>query len=163
MKKILHCFVLLLPVFAIAQQDSTRQITLDEGTVITLLLKQNLSSSKANVGDLVIFETAEPVIVGDKVLLRKGLEAYGKVTEAQERRSLGKSGKLSFSIDYLKLDDGRILKLTAQQKSKGKDKTGTSVTEAAVLSPLFLLKKGKDVKYKIGDKFTAYLGEDYKF
>ena len=97
------------------------------------------------------------------MLLRKGLEAYGKVTEAQKRKELGKSGKLSFSIDYLKLDDGRIIKLTAQQKSNGNDKTGTAVAEAAVLSPLFLLKKGKDVKYKIGDKFVAYLAEDYKF
>lgn len=163
MKNVLLCLVLLLPVFATAQQDSTKKITLDEGTVVTLLLKQNLSSSKASVGDLVTFETSEPVIVGDKVLLRKGLEAYGKVTEAQKRKELGKSGKLSFSIDYLKLDDGRILKLTAQQKSNGNDKTGTAVAEAAVLSPLFLLKKGKDVKYKIGDKFVAYLAEDYKF
>ena len=65
MKNVLLCLVLLLPVFATAPQDSTKKITLDEGTVVTLLLKQNLSSSKASVGDLVIFETSEPVIVGD--------------------------------------------------------------------------------------------------
>lgn len=140
-------------------QDTTKT-TLSEGTIVTIQLLQDISSGTANVGDILLFETSEPVIIGDKVVVQKGAKVTGKVTEAAPRKGLGKAGKLNFSIDYLNLPNGKVIKLTSELKATGKNKTGAAVAEAVLLTPLFLLKKGKNIKFEKGKIFKAFVEAD---
>ena len=158
MKNAILFVALCLPVFSKAQ-DSTKTL-LSEGTVISVQLLQDISSGSANTGDVLMFETLEPVIVADKIVVPKGAKVAGKVTEAVEKKGLGKAGKLNFSIDYLNLPNGKTVKLTSELKAAGKNKTGTAVAEAVLLTPLFLLKKGKDVKFSKGQVFKAFVEKD---
>ena len=124
------------------------------------MLMQDISSSTANVGDILQFETTEPVIIGDKVLVHKGTKVTGKVTNSEKRKAMGKAGKLEFTIDYLNMPNGKNVRLTGEQKSDGKNKTGAAVAQAVLLTPLFLLKKGKNKKFDKGHIFQVFVEVD---
>lgn len=133
-----------------------------EGTIVTVKLLKDISSKSANEGDVVEFETSEPVINGSYVLIPAGVKVYGKVTESEKKKMLGKAGKLNFTIDYLTLPNGRTIKLEGEQKGKGKNKGGAAVAEAVLLTPLFLLKKGKNVHFDKGQIFKAFVEKEYQ-
>ena len=158
MKKILLVLSICLPSLLMAQDSAKHRLY--EGTIVTIQLLQDLSSNNANEGDILEFETTEPIIVGDKVLVHKGAKVTGKVTESAKRQGMGKAGKLNFTIDYLTLPTGQIVKLTSEQKANGKSTTGAAVAQAVLLTPLFLLKKGKDVKFEKGHIFKAFVQND---
>ncbi len=144
MKSIISMLCLFISTTIFAQD---KQI-LSEGTEVTIKLMQDLTSKKANVGDIVDFETTEPIVLNSKVVVPVGSKVTGKVTEASPRKMAGKQGMLSFSIDYLHLPNGKTVKLLGDQKGKGKNKAGAAIAEAVILTPLFLLKKGKDMKFE---------------
>jgi hypothetical protein len=158
MKQILTA-LLFIPIFSFAQTDSSK-LYLSKGTVINIELQQDLSSGTNNSGDIIQFLVSEPVIVGNTVLVQKGAKVTGRVTQAEGRKGMGKAGKLDFSIDYLAMPNGKNVKLTSELKTSGKNKTGAAVAEAVLLTPLFLLKKGKNVKFEKGHKFAAFVDED---
>lgn len=145
--------------YANAQIDSSK--VLQEGTIVTLQLLQEISSKTANEGDILEFETVEPVIVGDRVLVSKGAKANGRVTDAAKAKGLGKAGTLEFTIDHLTLSNGKIIKLTSEYSAKGKQKLGAAITQAVLLTPLFLLKKGKNLKFEAGHIFKVFVAKDY--
>ena len=73
---------------------------------------------------------------------------------------MGKAGLLNFSIDYLIAPSGKNVRLTSDIKSKGATKTGAAVTEALLLTPLFLLKKGKNTVFTKGQVFKVFVSKD---
>lgn len=159
MKKLILVFAIMLPTLLMAQ-DSTKKVIISEGTIVSLQLLQDISSSSANVGDVLEFETNEPIIIDNMVVVPKGTKASGKVTEATPRKIAGKAGKLNFTIDYLNFANGKVIRLNSEQKGTGKNKTGTAIAEAVLLTPLFLLKKGKNIKFEKGQIFKAFVEKD---
>ena len=181
MKKILLIALLTsCSLGAFAQTDSTKNVTLpvdsikktdhatdtakrhlNEGTLITVQLNQELNSKTANVGDVVELELAEPIVVNGKEILSKGNKVTGVVTQAGKARGLGKAGVLSFTINYIILPDGRNIKLTSEQSVAGKTTTAAMATEAVLLTPFFLFKKGKNITYEKGKIFKVFVAQDY--
>jgi hypothetical protein len=91
--------VLLSPyVWALsAVQDD---LVLSEGTAITVVTAQEITSKKAKPNDPVNFTVTEDVSVGRQVIVRKGTPAIGSVITAIKGGYMGNSGKLisSFSV-----------------------------------------------------------------
>ncbi len=143
---------------AFAQTDSTK--ILYEGTVVTVQLMQDISSGTNNEGDIIAFEITEPVINGDKIIIPKGTKVTGTITESTKRKGMGKGGKLNFTIDYINMPSGKNIKLTSEIKQSGKNKAGAAVAQAVLLTPLFLLKKGKNIKFDKGNIFKAFIEKD---
>jgi|SRR5690242_8971678 hypothetical protein len=81
------------------------QIVLPEGTKIRVRLDQNISSATAEEGQTVEFSATDSVRVGDTVVISEGARVTGVVTEAHEKRRLGRAGKLDFSIDRIRTVD----------------------------------------------------------
>jgi hypothetical protein len=135
---------------------------LSEGAVLTMKLMQAVTSKKSQTGDILDFELAEPYIMGDMVVLQKGLKATGHITESKKAKGMGKQGTLNISIDYLTLSDGRVIKLTSQQDNEGKNSTGAVIAGAVVLTPIFLFVKGKNINYEVGQVFKVYVAKDYE-
>jgi hypothetical protein len=96
-------------------------------------------------------------MVGDLVAIARGSTAVGHVVEVEPRRRLGRAGKLNFSIDHVKALDGTNVRLRASSARKGEDKTGTVIVGTVLLSPLFLIMRGKDVSIPKG--VIVYRGE----
>jgi hypothetical protein len=131
-----------------------------DGTTLRLSLMDTLNSDTNQVDDPVHLEVTEDVKLGDVVAIPRGPTATGHVVEVEPRRRLGRSGKLNFMVDYVKAPDGTNLRLRASSTRKGEDKTGTVIVGTVLLSPLFLIMRGKDINIPKGTQFNAYVDGD---
>lgn len=96
-------------------------------TPIRVRLEADLRSGRDKVGEPVIF-TVDQNVYGQNhtLLLEKGALARGRITESAGHGSLGRSGRLAFTCDYGRADDGtRIpLNLAVAPGSGGDGSTG---------------------------------------
>jgi hypothetical protein len=155
-------FAIALTLFsaALMAQPAPLTVKIQDATTVHLSLTQSLSSATNKVDDPVAFEVTEDVKVGDVIAIPKGSAAIGHVVEAEPRKRLGRAGKLNFAIDNIKAPDGSNVRLRASSDRKGQDKTGTVIVGTVLLSPLFLLMRGKDVTIEKGTELTVYVDGD---
>jgi hypothetical protein len=123
-------------------------------------LSDSLSSATNHEDDPVNLEVTEDVKVGDAVAIPRGATARGHVVEVEPKRRMGRAGKLNFTLDYVKTPDGTNVRLRASSARKGQDKTGTVIVGTVLVSPLFLIMRGKDVNIPKGTSFNAYVDGD---
>lgn len=143
---------------------------LQDGTPVRLVLEETLSSKDARVGQEVVFNVIDDVIVNGHLLIAHGALAKGTVTEAQAKRRMGKAGKLNVNIDYALMTDGSRAALRAVKDAKG-DGRGAAVTTGVVATaivffpaaPLFLLMHGKDISIPKGTEITAFVNGNLRF
>jgi PEGA domain len=144
----------------IIAQSTGGTLKIQDATAIRLSLMESLSSATNSVDDPVRFEVTEDVNAGGVVAIPRGSTAVGHVVEVEPRRRLGRAGKLNFSIDHVKAPDGTNVRLRASSTRKGDDKTGTVIVGTVLLSPLFLIMRGKDVSIPKGTEVMAYIDGD---
>jgi hypothetical protein len=145
------------------------QVTIPDGTRLRVRLDQTLSSATAEQGQSVELSLTEAVKVADAVVIPEGARVTGTITEAQEKRHMGRAGKLDFSIDRVRAADGEWIPLryTVEKRSGGSHavSTGVLTAGAAVLfwpaAPAFLLIKGKDVTLNKGMIFDTFTDQDH--
>jgi hypothetical protein len=143
---------------------------LQDGTPVRLVLEETLSSKDARVGQEVVFNVIDDVIVNGHLLIAHGALAKGTVTEAQAKRRMGKAGKLNVNIDYALMTNGDRAALRAVKDAKG-DGRGAAVTTGVVATaivffpaaPLFLLMHGKDISIPKGTEVTAFVNGNLRF
>jgi len=141
-------------------QSAGPTLKIQDATAVRLALTESLSSATNKVDDPVRFELTEDVKAGDVVAIPRGSTAVGHVVEVEPRRRLGRAGKLDFAIDHVKAPDGSNVRLRASSARKGEDKTGTVIVGTVLLSPLFLIMRGKDVIIPTGTNVIAYVDGD---
>jgi len=132
-------------------------------------ISRTVTSAEAQVGENVDFETLDDVRAGDVVVIPAGSTAIATVTEAHPKRRMGRGGKLSMNIDYVRLPSGYKLPLRGVQNIKGGGHTG-AMTGAMVATgivffpaaPLFLFMHGKDITIPKGHEVTVYTNTDYE-
>ncbi len=154
MKKL---FLLLLFIGSFAKAQD--KITLDEGTLVKCRLSEDISGKTLDVGDKIVFFLDEDITKNGVVVVVRGAKIIGTVTEAKGSRMLGKKGKLSFTIDYLYVNDSKVIKLRSQV-SRNLKGSGVAVAAGAVLfTPFTLLFNGKNAKYEKNTIFESYVNE----
>ncbi|MFN7928454.1 MAG: PEGA domain-containing protein [Blastocatellia bacterium] len=157
--------LLLLPRFALAQ--TPLQAKLPEGTEVRLKLMQALSSGTVQAGQTISFQVLDEIKVDDVVVIAEGAPAWGTITEAEGKKTMGRGGKLAVQIDYVKAVDGSKVPLRSNSVAQGKGR-GAAVgvaTTASVLffwpaAPFFLLMKGKNVEIPRGQHVAAFVDGD---
>jgi hypothetical protein len=140
------------------------QVLVPEGTKVRVRLEQNISSATAEQGETVELSVTDAVKVGNVVVFPEGARVTGTITEAQEKRRMGRAGKLDFSIDRAKGSDDQWvpLRYTVNKKSGESHAVSTGVmTAGAALvfwpaAPVFLLRKGKDITINKGVSFDVF-------
>lgn len=153
----------LLAVFAQEGSAQATEITLAEGTALNLVTAAEISSKKAELGDLVLFKVDEDVVVDGHVIISKGTEAKGRVMNAEKSGRLGKAGKLGIRVESTTTVDGQPLRLRAAKGNEGDDKTTSTAVLATLVSSLFLLKKGGEAVIKEGTKVQVFVDEPRRF
>ena len=146
-----------------------QQIQIPGGTKISCRLEQTISSATAEQGQQVQLSTTEDVKIGDLVVIPQNSTVIGSVVEAQEKRRMGRTGKLDFSIDKVRAGDGEFIPLryTLNKREGGSHavSTGVMTAGAAVLfwpaAPFFLLRKGKDVTINKGIVLEVFTDQDH--
>ncbi len=143
------------------------QMVLQDGTPIRLRLNRNISSADAKVGETIDFEVLDDIKVKEAIVARRGGIALATVTQAQEKRRMGRAGKLDINIDHLRLANGEKAALRAIKEGKGGSNAGKMTGAIVVTSlvffpaaPLFLFVKGKDITIPKGKEITAYINGD---
>ncbi len=150
-----------------AAQPAPPPHTLLDGTAVKLRLSQTISSADAKAGQDIPFEVVEEVKVEDTVVIPKGSQALGTVTEAQPKRRMGREGKLNIAISSVRLADQEKCALRATKEGRGGGHvgamTGAMVGTAIVFfpaAPLFLFMHGKDITIPQGTEITAFVEGD---
>jgi hypothetical protein len=140
------------------------QVMIPDGTKIRVRLEENLSSDSATLGQTVDFRVTQEVRIGDAIVVANGASATGSVVEVEQKRRLGRAGKLDFSIERVQMVDGNWLSVRyAPQKNHGKGNgitTGVLTAGLAVVfwpaAPLGLLVKGHDVVINKGRTYEVF-------
>jgi len=141
---------------------ATGEIVLPDGTELTVITTEEISSKTAVEGDPLTFKMDEDVVVNGKVVIAKGALVKGEVSNAKKSGRMGKGGALSIRIISTVTVDDQKVKLRASKGKEGDDKTGTTVALVVLFGPLGFLKKGKDAKIKEGTRIKAYTDEEKK-
>jgi len=145
----------------------TPQVKLEEGTEVRLKLMQAISSGTAQTGQTISFQVLDEVKVDGEVVIAEGAPAWGTITEAEGKKSLGRGGKLSIQIDYVKAVDGSKVPLRASSVNQGKGRgatVGAATAATAVVfwpaAPFLLMMKGKNVEIPRGHHIPAFVDGD---
>jgi hypothetical protein len=148
----------------IAGIGSARAQVIQDGTKVRVRLDQQISSATADQWQTVELTAAEAVKVDEVVVIPEGARVIGTVTEAQEKRRMGRAGKLDFSIDRVRAADGEWIPLrySVQKKSGESHAVRTGIITAGVAAvfwpaaPVMLLMKGKDITINKGMTFDVF-------
>jgi PEGA domain len=145
-------------------------LILEDGTPLRLRLSRTLSSADCKTGDRIDFEVMDPVALDGTIVVPQGSIAWGTVTEAEHKKSMGRAGKLNIAIVAVKLANSEKANLRAVKETKGGGHvgamTGAMVATSIVFfpaAPLFLFIHGKDITIPQGTEITAYVDGDKPF
>jgi hypothetical protein len=129
------------------------EFTLRNGTPVHLKLSQSVSSATAHVGDTVLLEVTEDVVVEGLCVIPKGAAAAGTVTEAETKKRMGHGGKVGVLANSVMLDDKE------KTAVRGYQETGAANSLTGTVLPMV---SGKDVMLPQGTEFTAWIDGDVK-
>jgi hypothetical protein len=124
-------------------------------TEVVLRLSEPLGSKRSFMGDVVRFTLAADLVVDGTLVARKGNRAVGTVTERNRSGLVGQAGTLTLRLDYLMVGDTKV-QLRGSRFRAGESKAGTALG-LALITPLGLLKRGKDVEIPEGSLFRGFV------
>lgn len=145
-----------------AAEPLQAQVSIPDGTELSVVTTEEISSKTATEGDPINFKVDEDVVINGKVVIAKGTMAKGIISNASKSGRMGKGGKLSIRVESTNTVDDQKIKLRASKGKEGDDKTGTTVALVVLFGPLGFLKKGKDAKIKEGTKIKVFTDEEKK-
>jgi hypothetical protein len=157
---LLACVIAVQPTHVAGAQGA--DVIVPEGTRLRLVTAQEVSSKVAQVGDTVNFTVDEDLVVGGRVIVRKGTPATGTVMNAEKSGRMGKAGRLGIRVESTTTAGGEPIKLRAAKGQEGDDKSNSTFALSAV-STFFLLRKGGDATIKKGSKYEVYVAEGMRF
>ncbi len=144
----------------VARFGQTQTVKVRDGERVRLLLSDDISSATANTGDQINFTVGENVKVGDIVVISKGASGVGTIAEAKKKGMLGRGGKLTMHMEYVKSVDNQNIRVRASASREGDHKTGKTVAVFVIAGPFAALVKGKDVVSPRGTEYSAYIDEE---
>lgn len=141
------------------------QVVVPDGTKVRVRLDQSLSSATADEGQTVELSVTDVIRVDGTTVVAEGARATGTVVIAQEKRRMGRAGKLDFSVDRIRAVNGEWLpvRYTLTKKEGNSKSVSTGVITAGVAvvfwpaAPFVLLRKGKDIDINKGVTFDVFV------
>lgn len=135
--------------------------TLKTGALVVLETAAPLSSKDAQMGQSIGLRVKYDVLVDGRVVIKAGAPGSGQVTTAQHHKGVGKQGTLAIRPSAVQAVDGQMIPLTgAVVSTAGSGTAGSAIGLAVVVSPLFLLHKGKEASIPAGYELQANVGSE---
>jgi hypothetical protein len=127
------------PESALAQAFAPKPIVVAAGTEMVVTADQSVSSKDSNSGDHFDASLAEPVVVGDKVVIPKGAKARGTVTDAKSAGRFKGNAAITVTLSSIRVNGEeyklRTLEVTESGKGRGK-RTAEGAGGGAVVGAL---------------------------
>jgi hypothetical protein len=158
------------PVYQEIPVPAVPELILRDGTPVRIRLSRTLSSGVVTEGDSIDFETLDDVVTTGKVLIPRGSVAIGVITASEHKKRMARGGKLNFTVQYVRLEDGTKVALRANRETKGGGHVGamtagmvaTAALGFGVPAAFFLFMHGKDAVVPAGTELTAYVNGDVR-
>lgn len=83
---------------------SNRPITIPEGTDLTVVLDQSLSTAENRPGDMFQASIAVPIVIDDKTVIPKDARVKGHVVDSQASGRLRGTARLVLTLDSVEVD-----------------------------------------------------------
>lgn len=161
MKKIFFLFLAFSFLTSQAQDSVGKKVVIPEGTVLKVKSLSAFDSKNVNEGDIVDFAVYEDLEIDGKIIIKEGAIVNAYIETSEKAKGLGKQGSLKVQFNYTKAVDGAKVPLRSTKGTlSGEGKAGGAIALAVVVSPLFLLKKGKEAKVTEGKLMEAYVSRD---
>lgn len=157
---IILCLGVWSSIFALPTASPDKTVVIPDGTEISAVTTETISSKTATEGDSIAFKVDEDVTINGVVVIAKGTLIKGEVTNAQSSGHFGKAGKLSVRVNSTETIDHQKIKVRASKGKEGDNKTGTTVALVVLFGPLGFLKKGKNAEIKEGTKIKVFTDEE---
>ena len=135
------------------------EVTIPDGTELTAILEDEISSASATEGDPVNFKLKDDLKINGKVVIARDTLIKGTIANAQKAGRMGKGGKLGIRVESTTTIDGQKIRLRASKGGEGGDKVGTVIALSVFFGLFGLLKKGKNAKIKKGTEIKTYTDE----
>jgi hypothetical protein len=107
-----------------------KPIVIDAGTSIVITVDQTVSSRDNNSGDHFDASLAEPVVVGDKVVIPKGARATGTVTDAKSAGRFKGNAAISVTLSSVTVN-GKEYQVKASEVTESGKGRGKRTAEGA--------------------------------
>jgi len=157
------CLLVTTSFFAAAQTvpalTPPKTVVIPDGTEISVVTTDTLSSKTAAEGDPLNFKMEDDVVIDCSVVIAKGTIVKGVVSAAKKSGFFGKGGNLSVRIESTQTVDNQKIRLRASKGNEGSDKTGATVALVILFGPLGFLKKGKNAEIKAGTQIKVFTDE----
>jgi hypothetical protein len=145
---------------AVAPVADSASRTLTAGTVVEIELTDAVSSETAKRGDKFGLRLAQPIVLGDRVVVPTGAPGMGEVVFAQPAHLMGAAGKLVLAARYVDFG-GQRLALHAFKLGAGGENRETETFVADLLfGPVSILIPGGGVEFPVGTRANAKLAAD---
>jgi hypothetical protein len=129
-------------------------------TVVQIAIAEPISSKVAQIGDSFAISLAEPLTVGDRVIIPAGVVGRGEVTHAAKSGWGGKAGELIVNARHLQCGDLRIPLGHFQYAGTGKDNFGGAFVAAQVIPLGQFMVNGGEASIPAGVRGTAKVKAD---
>jgi len=156
---------------------AAESVRVPDGTAIHIRVREALSSQQLHNGDIVNFDVAEPVLIGDEVVIAKGARATARIASSKAAGHFGTQGRLGWSMEDVTAVDGTRVRLRFIKEppsggagAKGMSKTQTAAVAAAasplvlyyapviiVAIPFVAAQKGKPEIIPAGEHYLAFV------
>lgn len=100
-----------------------KKVKIPAGTLITLKLLDNISSTKCSEGDIINLSVLYDVKVDEKKLIPAGTRASGKVTICKAAKGQGKPGEIGIDISSLRIGGSSLPITSSAILETGEDKS----------------------------------------
>lgn len=153
---------LMMFIWGTTELDSVA-VEVKEQSLIKIRLLTTLDSSANQVGDIVRYRVVEDLMVDGRVVVPKGAEGFGRVTEVVTAGSVGRDGRVVIDFGAVPALDGSGIPIRISERATEKNRSlelaaGASMAGLMLLgSPVGLVGgyfvKGKDVQIPVGTEF----------
>ncbi|MEO6051942.1 MAG: hypothetical protein ABIP78_11500 [Pyrinomonadaceae bacterium] len=166
MKKITSSLIILflamcssMFAFAAHTPPQSKTVVIPDGTEISAVTIETISSKTAHEDDPIQFQVDEDIVIDGVIVIAKGTLVKGVVSNAKKSGFFGRGGELNVRIESTETVDKQKLKLRAAKGKAGDNKTGTTVALVVLFGPLGFLKKGKNAEIAKGTHIKVFTDE----
>tara|TARA_B100001758_G_C18391242_1_gene603051 strand:+ start:516 stop:1496 length:981 start_codon:yes stop_codon:yes gene_type:complete len=137
-------------------RSSNQLFKLGSGELITLYLKESVSSKHLTNGTIIKFAVKEPVISNNnKVVIASNTPVNGKVTQVREARWAGQKGELTIQINSIKAVDGTNIPVYYNLNNQGDSRSTEAIGVGLFLFWPVLLMKGEQASIEAGTEILV--------
>lgn len=145
---------------ASAPATDTACCRLAAGTVVELEITESINSSQRKRGDRFGLRLAQPLRIGDTIVVPAGTPAVGEIVHASAARGGGAPGELLLAARHLDAAGVQAPLRGLKLGATGGDNSGMALGVSFAAGPFAMFIRGREIEIPAGTRVGAKLAQD---